>query len=64
MEETTYIVKVNKYGTKWYLDGQLHRKDGPAIEWIDGDKEWYLYGVFVTERTHKRKMSEKAKGEE
>ena len=33
------------YGTKsWYLDGKLHRVDGPAIEWADGRKEWYLTG--------------------
>lgn len=25
------------YGTKrWYLDGKLHREDGPAIEYVDG----------------------------
>jgi hypothetical protein len=23
---------------------QLHRKDGPAIEYDNGDKYWYLYG--------------------
>ena len=26
----------------WYLNGQLHREDGPAIEWEDGSKDWYL----------------------
>ena len=32
-------------GTKrYYLDGQLHRTDGPAIEWANGDKLWYLNG--------------------
>lgn len=24
--------------------GQLHRLDGPAIIWNDGDKEWYING--------------------
>jgi hypothetical protein len=24
--------------------GQLHRLDGPAVEWWDGDKEWWLNG--------------------
>lgn len=23
---------------------KLHREDGPAIEWDDGDKEWYVNG--------------------
>jgi hypothetical protein len=28
-------------GTKeWYINGQLHREDGPAIEWANGTKEW------------------------
>jgi hypothetical protein len=32
-------------GTKrWYLNGQLHRTDGPAIEFADGAKWWYLNG--------------------
>jgi hypothetical protein len=22
----------------------LHRTDGPAVEWADGDKEWWLNG--------------------
>ena len=30
-----YVVK----GTKKY-----HREDGPAIEWDNGDKEWYING--------------------
>jgi hypothetical protein len=32
-------------GTKlWYLNGELHRVDGPAVEWDDGSKEWWLNG--------------------
>ena len=31
----------NKY---WYLNGKLHRTDGPAIEYANGDKHWYLNG--------------------
>jgi hypothetical protein len=30
---------------KWYnSDGKLHRTDGPAVEYINGDKIWYLNG--------------------
>ena len=30
-------------GTKeWRLNGDLHRKDGPAVEGTNGDKQWYL----------------------
>ena len=29
-------------GTKsWFLNGELHRDDGPAVEYIDGSKRWY-----------------------
>ena len=32
-------------GTKfWYMDGDLHRTDGPAVECIDGYKSWWLNG--------------------
>ncbi len=24
--------------------GRYHREDGPAIEWTDGDREWWLNG--------------------
>jgi hypothetical protein len=36
---------INEFGQKyWLLHGELHREDGPAIEWYNGDKGWYLYG--------------------
>ena len=28
----------------WHLNGQLHREDGPAVEWPDGMCEWWLNG--------------------
>lgn len=27
---------------KSYLNGKLHRVDGPAVEYSDGSKEWFL----------------------
>jgi hypothetical protein len=31
-------------GTKcWYLNHQVHRKNGPAIECFNGNKYWYKY---------------------
>ena len=40
-----YTVKVYDNGTReWYLNGKLHREDGPAIEYTNGDKCWYLNG--------------------
>jgi hypothetical protein len=44
VEIGTYIIKYTD-GTKyWYLNGQYHRKNGPAIEYSDGTKYWYLNG--------------------
>ena len=38
---------------RWYnADGQLHRLDGPAVEWANGYKEWYLYGKELSEAEH------------
>lgn len=32
-------------GTKsWWLNDELHREDGPAIEYKDGTKCWYIHG--------------------
>jgi hypothetical protein len=44
------ICKTFKNGDKhWYLNGQLHREDGPACEYFDGDKYWYLNGKLHRE---------------
>jgi hypothetical protein len=33
------------FGDKqWFLNGELHRDDGPAFENIYGDKHWFLNG--------------------
>ena len=49
-----YTVKVWANGDKfWYLNGKLHREDGPAREWANGSKYWYLNGKEVTEEEHK-----------
>jgi hypothetical protein len=39
-----YKVKVYGEITEWYLNGKLHREDGPAIEYKNGDKSWWLNG--------------------
>lgn len=38
-----YRVEVNKYGTRRYYNsaGQLHREEGPAIEYVSGSRYWY-----------------------
>lgn len=31
-------------GQEWYVDGRLHREDGPAIKYCDGTEKWYRHG--------------------
>ena len=46
MSYKEYTVTVHDNGTKyWYLNGKLHREDGPAIEWADGSNYWYLNDI-------------------
>ena len=36
-------------GTKrWYLNGKLHRADGPAVEHPNGYKAWYINDKKLT----------------
>jgi len=46
-----YTVKVfEEAGIKhWYLNGELHREDGPAVEWANGFKAWYRNGELHRE---------------
>jgi hypothetical protein len=38
-------VFTNAYGDKyWYQNGELHREDGPAIEFANGTKYWFAHG--------------------
>ena len=46
----TYKVDVYDNGDKhWYLNGKLHREDGPAVERADDSKSWYLNDEELSE---------------
>jgi hypothetical protein len=34
----------NNGNKEWRLNGELHREDGPAAEYINGYKAWYIHG--------------------
>ena len=34
---------------RWFLNGKLHRLDGPAVIWPNGDKWWYSNGMIHRE---------------
>ena len=40
------VMEIDKSGHKVWrnLEGQYHRTDGPAIEFLDGTKYWYVNG--------------------
>ncbi len=53
---TQYIVK-NDNGTFYFKNKEMtinHREDGPAVEYTDGSKYWWLNGKEVTESEHKK----------
>tara|TARA_R110000822_G_scaffold139699_6_gene277288 strand:+ start:2251 stop:2613 length:363 start_codon:yes stop_codon:yes gene_type:complete len=40
-----YKVKVTNSETEWFnLNGERHREDGPAVEYTNGDKYWFING--------------------
>jgi hypothetical protein len=42
------ICKTYSNGDKiWYLNGKLHREDGPACEYFNGAKYWYIHGEWI-----------------
>ena len=51
----TQYIKKDEDVLFYYSDKQmtkLHREDGPAIEWGNGTKFWYLNGKCMTEQEH------------
>ena len=42
-----YRIAVDARGTRRYYNSadQLHRTNGPAVEWRNGTKSWYQYGL-------------------
>ena len=48
---TEYKVKVYSTHTEWFnLEGKLHRENGPAIEFANGDKSWWINGKNYSEK--------------
>jgi hypothetical protein len=52
MDKLEYFIMnpiINEFGTKkWFNDkGELHRVDGPAVEYPEGSKSWYIHGEYI-----------------
>jgi hypothetical protein len=58
----TYKVKVDSHGTKyWILNDKLHCEHGPAVEWANGNKFWYLNGKELTETDWRKQIQKNVK---
>ena len=57
-----YEVRVYTNGDKfWYKNGQLHREDGPALEYASGGKYWCLNGKSYAEADFNKEIAKKSK---
>lgn len=43
---------------RWYIDGKLHREDGPAFE-NENEKVWYLNDIELTEQEFNQWLDKK-----
>ena len=43
-DKSLFAVHQHNGATNYYLDGELHRLGGPAIEDNSGRKAWFLFG--------------------
>ena len=54
-------IKIDENGNKrYYSDRDMtiyHREDGPAIEYVNGEKSWYLTSEYITEDEHARRTA-------
>ena len=54
-------IEIDEKGHKFYYSDRemknLHREDGPAIEWEDGNRWWYLNGQSISEAEHARRTA-------
>ncbi len=43
-------IVIDEHGTEYYyINGKLHREDGPAIIYANGGKQWYTNGKLHRE---------------
>lgn len=49
----TGICRSSLHTKRWLLNRLLHREDGPAVEYLDGTKEWWINNKQYTEQQHK-----------
>ena len=54
-------IRISMHGNKYYFSDRemenLHREDGPAIEWRGGYKSWFLNNEQLSEAEHARRTA-------
>ncbi len=40
----------------WYKNGKIYREDGPAIEFSDGRKFWFVGGEWCTKESYEEAL--------
>lgn len=59
MDYKEYIVRVYNGRTEWRnKERQLHREDGPAVEFANGEKFWYINGKQFAEQEFNNRKKE------
>jgi hypothetical protein len=53
-DEFTGITEWSDGSKRWWLNGELHREDGPAYEGSNGYKQWWLDGKYYFSNTELR----------
>ena len=43
-EERNVYIHSNGSGQQWFCGGMLHRDDGPAVIYSNGEKHWFQHG--------------------
>jgi hypothetical protein len=58
---TPQYIEIDENNNKSYYKDKkmntLHREDGPACEWSNGYKAWYINGFNLTEQEFKMKTA-------
>jgi hypothetical protein len=52
-----YFVFIDKHKTKYWYQNVLHCSRGPAVEYANGSKEWWLCGEKLTKEEYYRKLN-------
>jgi hypothetical protein len=53
----TGIVESKNGDKAWYLNGEYHRVDGPALECANGTGYWWLNGSHILETEHSKRTA-------